>query len=1070
MTLETLPAVAERIFRKVEADAALVDHIARLEHAQWVQWSQALAQDEDLSADRLARWKTMWVPYDDLPDDVKEQDRVWARKVMELLPVSNGADLSKLTNTEIFKVIRDIDALEQPELRKYDPDQPRDDNGQWTAVGGSSGSYTEGKVDEHYHTDPLNGPQTNVAEKQWGESVAKDPNLRGALFLYTGGGFRSMNATLRGRPNADKYPWPGSGKFPSKTPDINLTMSVPEAVDHMDRIIASAPPLEHDTIAYRYVGPTGTEKMFAGGVGGSFTDKGFPSVSLNRPFIEEAVRLSPHELTGVEIRIPKGTRAAYPLAANEGFPTERELILPRGATFKTISHEGKWAVVELQPPTVAKYDDSQPRDDHGRWTDAGGAGGGGDTYGGAHVHGARELSGSLGIPRSNMPQIRALHFDEFFRYAEGKGATFQHAKLPASSLRPAQNEYNPAQVAQMPDTALTKPVMISSDNYVLDGTNRWLKVLQTDPHQRVPVIRIDMPALDAIALMHSFPKSERKTVADVGASKPLEKYSPDQPRDDNGRWTGWGDMGLFYNPSHDEMAASHKNWSRTLTPPQRAALNAYKVDRTSRTNRALRHGGDLMDSATKDAVKNIDTAILKAPPLDKDTILYRHLSPEFAKSLKRGSVFTDKGFTSASLDGAFIRNFAQIHGRAVAELRVPQGTRAAYMETPELTSSSKILPEERELLMPRNGTFYVESAGDHIVMNYAPPGKQVVRKYSPDQLRDEAGRWTDEGGASIGMGRSVLPHIPVERIFPGTPLTPQFHAAFARAVDRVASERLVRLGKDGKPVPGPDGEPWSASKIETEIQKAQKLVGEAPQTWDKYEQGRKAEPGTPERAYFEKRAALNGRLIAENLGVPKPPDPGQPKDVWWVIGPSGAGKNTVFADQVAPSYQRGLTPIDPDENRQQHDGRYGGEDDYRNGLGASGLSDEADKMAAKVMRLAVKRGDNVAVFGTGKTFSRTNGKGLLENMRAFKAAGYRNHVLLVHATPEFAMRSAIRRFVQTGRYVSPTFTFGTVDSGPTRNYVKLLTQHRDLIASARAIDNTDYARREFHPENDPQWQ
>lgn len=75
-------SVLETINNKIENDKELVEKLAELEHNQWVEWSKDLAAKEKLSPERLARWKQFWVPYTKLPEDVKEQDRIWARKVI----------------------------------------------------------------------------------------------------------------------------------------------------------------------------------------------------------------------------------------------------------------------------------------------------------------------------------------------------------------------------------------------------------------------------------------------------------------------------------------------------------------------------------------------------------------------------------------------------------------------------------------------------------------------------------------------------------------------------------------------------------------------------------------------------------------------------------------------------------------------------------------------------------------------------------------------------------------------------------------------------------------------------
>jgi hypothetical protein len=60
--------------------AALLERLAEVEHEQWMAWSRSVAAE--VSAERRARWQAFWVPYQDLPEDVKELDRAWARKVL----------------------------------------------------------------------------------------------------------------------------------------------------------------------------------------------------------------------------------------------------------------------------------------------------------------------------------------------------------------------------------------------------------------------------------------------------------------------------------------------------------------------------------------------------------------------------------------------------------------------------------------------------------------------------------------------------------------------------------------------------------------------------------------------------------------------------------------------------------------------------------------------------------------------------------------------------------------------------------------------------------------------------
>ena len=66
----------------------LIEKLAYLEHEQWMAWSKDIASKELLTNKRLERWKKLWVPFYELSEEMKEKDRAWAKKVLEIL--ANG--------------------------------------------------------------------------------------------------------------------------------------------------------------------------------------------------------------------------------------------------------------------------------------------------------------------------------------------------------------------------------------------------------------------------------------------------------------------------------------------------------------------------------------------------------------------------------------------------------------------------------------------------------------------------------------------------------------------------------------------------------------------------------------------------------------------------------------------------------------------------------------------------------------------------------------------------------------------------------------------------------------------
>ena len=63
----------------------LLEKLAALEHEQWIAWSKSIAREEQISPERYGRWFELWIPYEDLTEEQKERDRVWARKVLKVI-------------------------------------------------------------------------------------------------------------------------------------------------------------------------------------------------------------------------------------------------------------------------------------------------------------------------------------------------------------------------------------------------------------------------------------------------------------------------------------------------------------------------------------------------------------------------------------------------------------------------------------------------------------------------------------------------------------------------------------------------------------------------------------------------------------------------------------------------------------------------------------------------------------------------------------------------------------------------------------------------------------------------
>jgi predicted ABC-type ATPase/SAM-dependent methyltransferase len=78
---------------------SVLEQLADLEHEQWRQWAKNIMDTEKITPARIDRWKTLFVPYSELSEESKEQDREWARKVLNITEIEIGKDV-QLTDAE----------------------------------------------------------------------------------------------------------------------------------------------------------------------------------------------------------------------------------------------------------------------------------------------------------------------------------------------------------------------------------------------------------------------------------------------------------------------------------------------------------------------------------------------------------------------------------------------------------------------------------------------------------------------------------------------------------------------------------------------------------------------------------------------------------------------------------------------------------------------------------------------------------------------------------------------------------------------------------------------------------
>lgn len=348
--------------------------------------------------------------------------------------------------------------------------------------------------------------------------------------------------------------------------------------------------------------------------------------------------------------------------------------------------------------SLVKYSDDQPRAANGQWGE--GDGGGGkpslDSL----------FSGSLGHERSTMPQIPAEHKAAFIAELHESGVTTTNETVDARSLLPTQKDFKAENIAFLRGEESAgnwgkggggSRIMVAREGRILDGHHRWAYKAQDG--QKIDVLRVNAPIHELMDrakgynLRHGI---EARTTKISLAS--LIKYSDDQPRDDNGRWSGGGDSGggggsggttsTGVGPSFDRgsgpvgrvdvrdfipprMMATIARESakavedrRTLTPEQAARATSDLASRVAAANAAK----PAYDTKMQEIGQKLGATVMLAKVKGGDRLLVKHVyenatpsmpngDPSKMQDLVRGSLVVNKPADIAAAVAAVHANF-----------------------------------------------------------------------------------------------------------------------------------------------------------------------------------------------------------------------------------------------------------------------------------------------------------------------------------------------------------------------------------------------------------------------------
>lgn len=165
-----------------------------------------------------------------------------------------------------------------------------------------------------------------------------------------------------------------------------------------------------------------------------------------------------------------------------------------------------------------------------------------------------EDSGSLKIPRAEMPQIKAEHRGAMVNFLNARDIAHKEETVRADSLKPTQQEFSREKVAKAKRfEGGNRSILISEDNHVLDGHHQWMAAREKG--EDVKVIRLKAPIKKLLDAAHEFPSSTTDNTSE-GSAELLYKLDTLYIEDDSQATSLKTGVPVRFNFIHNTQSAT----------------------------------------------------------------------------------------------------------------------------------------------------------------------------------------------------------------------------------------------------------------------------------------------------------------------------------------------------------------------------------------------------------------------------------------------------------------------------------------------------------------------------------
>jgi hypothetical protein len=124
-----------------------------------------------------------------------------------------------------------------------------------------------------------------------------------------------------------------------------------------------------------------------------------------------------------------------------------------------------------------------------------------------------EPDDTLSIDRKHMPQIAVKDHKDFMGFLKKQNVGYKKEEINPQKLKATQRHFHKAKIKSLMDNInVVKhiPILVSKDNYVIDGHHRWLA--HYNLNKPINVLHINLPVADLIVVMNEYPRKFTETL------------------------------------------------------------------------------------------------------------------------------------------------------------------------------------------------------------------------------------------------------------------------------------------------------------------------------------------------------------------------------------------------------------------------------------------------------------------------------------------------------------------------------------------------------------------------------